>query len=129
MSNITRWISACLVLCGLLAASDLAAEAAGAIAIGRCNRVGYSFDQPSPGAAAGRALAECRSNGDRSCSVVMRIERICGAFAVSGQGGCGARGWAYAGSRAAAENIAMVQCQGRGGINCRIQAWVCDAGP
>jgi len=118
-----------LAIFAILAASDLAAQAAGAIAIGRCDRVGYSFDQPSPGAAAGRALAECRSNGDRTCSVVVRMQRVCGAFAVSGRGGCGARGWAYGGSRALAEDIALGECRRHGGRDCRIQVWVCDARP
>lgn len=116
-----------LALAGL--AGTTAAQAAGAIAIGKCDRYGYSYGSPSPAAAAGRALAECRANGDGTCQVVVRIRNACGAFAVAGPGGCRARGWAYAGSRAAAENLAVGQCRKYGGGDCHVQAWVCDGGP
>ncbi|HVZ50409.1 MAG TPA: DUF4189 domain-containing protein [Pseudolabrys sp.] len=120
-------VFAMLALCGLMAAADNAAEAAGAIAIGKCTRVGYSFDYPSQGAAERRALSECRANGDRSCQVVVTIHRSCGAFAVSG--GCGARGWGYAPTRGRAETVALNSCRKYGGNDCRVRAWVCDSGP
>jgi hypothetical protein len=126
---VRNFLKLVLTIFAILALGDIAAQAAGAIAIGRCDRVGYSYDQPSPGAAAARALAECRANGDSSCSVVVRMRRVCGAFAISGRGGCGARGWAYGGSRALAENIALGECRRHGGRGCRIQVWVCDGRP
>ena len=122
-------ICSALALSGLALLTDIKVEAAGAIAIGKCNRVGYSYDYPSQGAAERRALSECRANGDRTCQVVVTIHRSCGAFAVSGPGGCSARGWSYAETRARAENIALGQCRKYGGSSCRVQAWVCDAGP
>lgn len=129
MRKVTKSIFAILAVLAALAATGITAHAAGAIAIGRCDRAGYSFDQPSVGVAASRALAQCRNNGDRSCSVVVRMQRVCGAVAVSGRGGCGARGWAYGGSRALAENIALGECLRHGGRGCRIELWVCDASP
>lgn len=129
MRNLIKVISAVLTIFGIVATTDISADAAGAIAIGRCNRVGYAYDNPTPAGAALRALAECSSNGDGSCKVVVTLRRSCGAFVVAGQGGCGARGWAYAGSRRAAENIALKTCRNYGGRNCHIQAWVCDGGP
>ncbi len=111
MRKLTTVISAVLTIFGIVAATDISADAAGAMAIGRCNRVGYAYDNPTPAGAAIRALAECSSNGDGSCKVVVTLRRSCGAFAVAGQGGCGARGWAYAGSRRAAENIALNNCR------------------
>ena len=121
-------ICSALALCGLVLVADNAAEAAGAIAIGKCDRVGYSYNYPSRGAAERRALSECRARGDGSCQVVVNVSGACGAFAVSGQGGCGARGWAYAGTRARAETIALNQCRKYGGRNCHVKAWVCDGG-
>jgi hypothetical protein len=115
-----------MALCAFMAASDITAQAAGAIAIGKCDRNGYSYGVGSPAGAARRAIAECMSNGDATCHVVVTLNGVCGAFAVAGPGGCSARGWAYAGSRGAAENIALANCLKYGGGNCRIQAWVCD---
>jgi len=129
MRNFTKSMFAVLAVLAALAATDITAHAAGAIAIGRCDRAGYSFDQPTPGIAASRALAQCRNYGDRSCSVVVRMQRVCGAIAVSGRGGCGARGWAFGGSRALAEGIALGECRRHGGRDCRIELWVCDASP
>lgn len=128
MRNLTAIIFSLLVLCGLAAFADISAKAAGAIAIGQCNRVGYSYNVASASGASARALTECRAKGDRSCHVVVTLSRTCGAFAVAGLGGCKARGWAYAGSRAAAENLAMANCRKYGGTNCHIQAYVCDGG-
>lgn len=129
MRILTTIICSALALCGLALLTGSAAEAAGAMAIGRCDRVGYSYNYPTQGAAERRALSECRANGDRTCEVVVTIHGSCGAFAVSGAGGCSARGWAYAPTRARAETIALGQCRKFGGANCRVKAWVCDSGP
>lgn len=129
MQTFNRIVCLALALCGLALFTNSKAEAAGAIAIGKCDRVGLSYNFPSQRAAEQRALSECRSRGDRSCEVVVTIHQSCGAFAVSGAGGCSARGWAYAGTRARAETIALGQCRKYGGRNCRVKAWVCDAGP
>jgi hypothetical protein len=123
-----RILFAIVVFNGSLGAGTVA-HAAGAIAVGQCDRYGYFYGAGSAAAAAGRALAICRRNGDATCHVVVTLRRRCGAFAVSGPNGCGGRGWAYAGSRVAAEAIALASCRKYGGSNCRIQAWVCDAGP
>ena len=126
MRDVATIIIAILTVAGLVPVGGGEAHAAGAIAIGRCDRVGYSYNATSPAAAAQRALAECGRKGDRSCRVVVTLNRVRGAFAVAGPGGCRARGWAYAGTRAAAQDIALAQCRKHGGANCRVQAWVCD---
>jgi hypothetical protein len=101
--------------------------AAGAIAIGRCDRSGYSYDYANGTLARQRALAECAKNGDQTCRIVVNTRRNCGAFAVDGR--CGARGWGFAPSRRGAEAIALAQCSGHGGRNCSVRTWTCDGGP
>jgi Domain of unknown function (DUF4189) len=123
-----RIFFAVLVFYGFTLAAETAAQAAGAIAIGHCDRYGYSYGAASVGTARRRALAQCEGNGD-NCQVVVTLRYMCGAFAVSGDGGCGARGWAYAKTRGAAERLAIGSCYKYGGRDCRAQAWVCDAGP
>ena len=103
------------------------AGAAGAIAIGSCDRSGYSFDYANAALARTRALAECAKNGDRTCRIVVNTRRNCGAFAVAGR--CGARGWGAAPNRARAEAIALAQCSSYGGRNCRVRTWTCDRRP
>lgn len=118
-----------LLLAATVDAAFRPAAAAGAIAIGRCDRAGYSYDYDTTSGARRRALNECSSNGDGTCEVVVTLHRACGAFAVDGNNSCGARGWAYAPSRGAAENLARSYCAQYGGRNCRISVWVCDGGP
>ena len=126
MGSIKTFVFALLACGGLLATEWTPAHSAGAIAVGHCDRVGYSYGYNSEREARARALSECRSKGDDSCEVVVTLHGACGAFAVSG---CEARGWAYAGSRGEAERIALSYCRKYGGGNCGIQAWVCDGGP
>jgi len=102
------------------------AYGAGALAIGRCDRHGYSYDYPSSNAALTRALVECASEGDRTCQLVSEIAGGCAAFAVSGT--CGPRGWGTASSRPEAEALALGFCRQYGGGHCTIRRWVCDGG-
>jgi hypothetical protein len=103
-----------------------AAKADGALAIGKCDRWGYSYGYSNREEAEDRALSECSSDGDTSCQVVVRFSGNCAAFAVSGE--CGARGWSYAPSREQAERLALRECERYGGDECEIKAWVCDGG-
>jgi hypothetical protein len=103
--------------------------AAGALAIGTCDRFGYSYNHPNPGLAQARALTECASNGDNRCRVVVNTRNNCGAFAIDASNRCGARGWGRAPNRRRAERIAVDQCFKYGGSNCRVQGWTCDGGP
>jgi hypothetical protein len=111
---------------GLLLAAGSAAQAAGALVIGKCDRNGWSHSYGSVVEARERAVAQCAKEGDTSCHVVYAIVGECAAFAVSGS--CGARGWAKASSREAAEEAAIEACQSYGGNNCSIRRWVCDGG-
>lgn len=126
MSVIKYAVLAFVIFWGLLIADQTPARAAGALAVGHCDRYGDAYGYDSESGARARALAQCRSNGDDNCEIVVTLHRACGAFAVSG---CDARGWAYAGSRGEAESIALAQCRKYGGEDCAIQAWVCDGGP
>jgi hypothetical protein len=120
--------SAILCGCALTALITLveppAASAAGAIALGRCTRIGWSNNFGSRSGARAEALSRCRENGDGSCKVVVTVRGLCGAVAISGN--CEARGWAYAGSRGEAEQLALNECSSRGGRGCTIHRWVCD---
>jgi len=105
------------------------AEAVGALAIGTCDRYGYSYNQNNPGLAQARALTECARNGDNRCRVLVNTHFNCGAFAIDALNRCGARGWGRAPNRRRAERIAIGQCFKYGGSTCRVQAWTCDGGP
>lgn len=113
-------------LAAMLLAEVPAATADGALAVGKCDRNGYTFGYRSMAVARADAVANCASTGDRTCEIVVTIRGVCGAFAVSGE--CGARGWAYAPSRGAAERLAINLCVRYGGTNCTIRRWVCDGG-
>jgi hypothetical protein len=100
------------------------AQAAGALAAGRCSAFGYAYDDVSPEAAALRARAQCKG---RDCKVVASFRKTCAALAIDAKNACGPSGWAQAGNLARAQNVASEQCQRYGGRNCVIRAWVCDA--
>jgi hypothetical protein len=102
----------------------IVANAAGAIAIGECDRAGWSRNYDSESGARERALRECRSNGDRTCRIVVTVNGSCAALAVSGR--CGARGWAYAPNSDRARELALNACADYGGNNCTIRISFCD---
>lgn len=113
-------------LAAFIAAAVPRADAAGALAIGSCDRHGYAYDYATLDAARTRALVECASQGDRSCHIVSETAGGCAAFAISGN--CGPRGWSSASSRAEAEGVALDYCRRYGGAHCRVRRWVCDSG-
>ena len=115
---------ACFAALAILTVGAVQADAAGALAAGKCGAFGYSFDDYSPEAAALRAKAQCKG---RDCKVVTTFRRTCAALAIDGRNPCGPNGWAQAASLASAQNSASAQCHRYGGKNCVIRAWVCDA--
>jgi len=121
-------LAAAVVAAALLCSAN-GADAAGALAIGTCDRFGYSYNHANPGLAQARALVECAKNGDNRCRVVVNTRHNCGAFAIDASNRCGARGWGVAPNRGRAERIAIDQCYNYGGHNCRVRGWTCDGGP
>src|SRR5215813_3658976 len=117
-------LAACFAALAILFSNMLPAQAAGALATGRCGAFGYAFDDLSPEAAALRARAQCKG---QDCKVVTSFRRSCAAFAVDGSNACGPHGWASAPTLGRAQNMASQTCHRYGGRNCMIRAWVCDA--
>jgi hypothetical protein len=111
-------------MAGLTLGSASSAQAAGAIAIGQCDRNGWTYNFGTAEEAREAAVAYCASNGDTSCRVIYAIEGNCAAFAVDGT--CGARGWALSTDRGSAEQSAIDACKSYGGEHCTIRRWVCD---
>jgi Domain of unknown function (DUF4189) len=88
-----------------------------AIAISvQTGNVGYSWNHPSATSAADAAVDKCNARG---CQTVVRVSNGCAAVA---QAPNRAWGWAYAASRAAAEQAAVRGTPGKGA---RVLGWVC----
>jgi hypothetical protein len=124
MKRTIIWCS-CVLAALITLMQPTAAPAAGAIAVGRCGHNGWATGYGSMHAARANALAQCSANGD-ACSIIVTVRGSCGALAVAGD--CRARGWAYAGTRGAAEDLALGECARRGGNGCSVVRWVCDGG-
>ena len=121
-----RTLARAVVAAAILALNTAMPRAEVAIAVGKCDRYGYTYGYGAMGAARAAALRNCAANGDSSCQVVVSLSGACGAFAVSGK--CGARGWAFAPTRARAEDLALSYCERYGGQGCTVRMWVCDGG-
>ena len=117
-------LAACFAALAILVSNMLPAQAAGALATGRCGAFGYAFDDVTPEAAALRARAQCKG---QECKVVTSFRRSCAAFAVDASNACGPHAWANASTLGRAQNVASQTCHRYGGRNCMIRAWVCDA--
>lgn len=115
-------LAACFAVLALLIGA-VSANAAGALATGKCGSFGYAFDDVSPEAAALRARAQCKG---KDCQVVTSFRKTCAAFAIDAKNACGPHGWAKAANLAHAQNVASEQCHKFGGRTCVIRAWVCD---
>lgn len=98
------------------------ANAAGALAIGKCGAYGQAFDYPAEHSARAAALKQCK--GD--CSAVT-MKRACAALSLDMTKPCGAHGYAVAPRISSALNEAMKKCYAFGGKECVIRAWACDA--
>ncbi len=88
-----------------------------AIAISvQTGNIGYSYEQPSAGAAASAAVDECDARG---CQAAVQVTNGCAAVA---QARNRAWGWAYAASLEEAKQAAVRATQGRGA---RVLAYTC----
>jgi len=110
---------AAIALCALSAA----ANAAGAIAIGKCAAYGFAYDYPDVEAAQAAALEKCTG----PCKQIVTTQKGCVAFAIDGRNPCGAHGFANAPKLGLAQNTALKFCYKHGGRDCVIRAWICDS--
>ena len=124
MSSVKTLATVAAVLVTAIGGTIVQAKAAGAIAIGECDRAGWSRNYETESGARARALRECRANGDTACKIVVNVNGACAAFAVSGR--CGARGWAYAPTSSRARELALNACSDYGGNNCTVRVSFCD---
>lgn len=91
----------------------------GAVAYGPGGAWGYAVNYATRGRAASLAQANCRGG----CNHVLTFHNSCGAYA-SGPSAYSHYGWGNASTRAAAEAIAIRECNLRGPY-CRIRVWGC----
>jgi hypothetical protein len=98
------------------------ANAAGALAVGKCGAYGHAYDFRNAQAAMVAARKQCK--GD--CTAIP-MKRACAALSVDMANPCGAHGYAVAPRISAAQNNAMRNCYKFGGKECVIRTWACDA--
>jgi hypothetical protein len=98
------------------------ADAAGALAIGKCGAYGQAFDFPTVAAAMAAARQQCA--GD--CTTIT-MKRACAALAIDLKNPCGAHGYAVRSRISSSLNEAARKCYEFGGADCVIRAWACDA--
>lgn len=98
------------------------AQAAGAIAVGKCGAYGQAYDYGHEDEA--RAAAQKQCKGD--CTT-MTMKRACAAMSVDMTNPCGAYGYAVKPNISASLNAATRECYKYGGKECVIRAWACDA--
>lgn len=118
----TRALFIVALLSAFAAHLAVPANAAGALAIGKCGAYGQAFDYPAEQSARAAALKQCK--GD--CSAVT-MKRACAALSLDMTKPCGAHGYAVAPRISSALNEAMKKCYAFGGKECVIRAWACDA--
>jgi hypothetical protein len=121
--SMNRWLVVAFLL-SLFAAP--AAEAAGAIAVDSTqgSRYGWWAGSTSKDHAAAQALNSCGSG----CTIAAQWDTGCAAFAADqaiNQGHIFAG--AYGENAAAAQSSAYRACTNRGGLNCQVRVWACDA--
>jgi hypothetical protein len=123
MNRLVRTTARVLVA-ACLALVPVAAQAAGALAVGNCGAYGFAYDYKQDQAARSAALKKCTG---AECKVVAAMRRNCAALAIDGRNVCGAYGFAAASRLGPAQNSALQQCYRFGGKDCVIRAFVCDA--
>jgi hypothetical protein len=99
-----------------------AADAAGALAVGKCGAYGHAFDFKDTRAAMDAAQKQCKGN----CKAIP-MKRACAALSVDMANPCAAHGFAVAARISSALNSAMRNCYKFGGKECVIRTWACDA--
>jgi hypothetical protein len=106
----------------------------GALAFDEKTRAhGWAIDQPTPDAAAQRALQECQRHTcpvgtvscPESCSIVLQFSNECAVYVRDDKGGT-VYAWAKAKSLPEAQHLAASECIKRGG-SCMAQVWGCTA--
>lgn len=103
-------------------AAPMPADAAGALAIGKCGAYGQAYDYP----AEAPAIAAARKKCDGQCATVT-MHRACAALAIDMVNPCGAHGYAVEAKISNSLNAATRKCYEFGGKQCVIRAWACDA--
>src|SRR5690606_2215357 len=106
----------------LLAFGGYGAEAAGALAVGKCGAYGHAFDYGSEHAAISAARDKCKGH----CTAIP-IKRACAALSVDMVNPCGAHGYAVGPLISTGQNNALRECYNDGGKECVIRAFTCDA--
>jgi hypothetical protein len=119
-----RWLVVAFLVS--IFAVPAAANAAGALAVdsSQGSRYGWWAGSTSKDHAAAQALSSCGSG----CSVVTQWDTGCAAFAADqavNQGHIFAG--AFGDTAAAAQSSAYRTCTDRGGLNCQVRVWACDA--
>ena len=99
-----------------------AAQAAGALAVGKCGAYGHAYDYGNTTAALNAARAQCKGE----CRTVT-MNRACAAFSIDLRNPCGAHAYAVAPRISGALNASLKDCYKYGGKECVIRAWACDA--
>jgi hypothetical protein len=122
MINLARASRLATITAGLSIAGIVAAEAAGAFAIGACGAYGYAYDYQRSTDARTAALGKCSGE----CKVVGVMRRGCAALAVDAKQPCGSYGWALRSHLGQAQNLSLRRCYDFGGRDCVVRAWACD---
>ena len=121
-SGFSRWSFAAAAIIAVIMLQAPSAQAAGALAVGKCGAYGQAFDYASEGAAISAARERCKGK----CTVVP-MKRACAALSVDMVNPCGPHGYAVAPKISSAQNEALRECYKYGGKECVIRAWACDA--
>lgn len=112
------------LLCAMAVTLSGTALGYGALAIdhnqGEAYGASYNFD--TPGRAERAALREC----GHGCTVVVRYENGCAAYAADQTHGSTIYGWAPGNSEHNAKRKAMRNCYNYGGQNCIVRVWGCE---
>jgi hypothetical protein len=106
----------------IIPASIAPADAAGALAVGKCGAYGHAFDFKDARAAMDAAQKQCKG----ACKAIP-MKRACAALAVDMANPCGAHGFAVAPRISTVLNSATRNCYKFGGKECVIRTWACDA--
>jgi hypothetical protein len=112
-----------VIAAALLVGPSIAAQAAGAFAVGACGAYGYGYDFRNETDARAAAIKKCTG---KDCKIVGVIHRGCAAMSVDAKHPCGSYGWAINAHLGRAENTSMRRCTEFGGRDCVVRAWACD---
>jgi hypothetical protein len=104
-----------------------AAEADGALALGKCNAWGWS-SSTTPLGASQKAMADCALHDAAGCKVVARDHGGCMDVATDQSASCGKVYWADEVTRREAETGSLGQCKSGDGKSCALVASKCDQG-